>query len=309
MLNFKLNNKDITYLVSNLTFESSIDSLSTSCSFTVPQYKNTNFFVKVDIGDKVEVSEIFKGIVVDISYNEEILTVKAFDIAFYLNKNKVLKQIRNTSGSQAIKSICSELGIPVVIKGLDTKIVKLYKNQSLSDVINDIISQDFEVTGKKYYIFAKNDKIFIDYLGSTKITPSLKLNDKLILRDDDLIKSKTSGKNIEDLKNAILITVNDTKGDKVEAESEDNTSINKYGRLQEVIEIDAAKYKEAKSIAKQVLKSKNKMVEKLNISFLTNDYILAGQKITVNKKDYYISNVNIRVDNSLFDTVLELIEL
>lgn len=55
-------------------------------------------------------------------------------------------------GNDCIKSLCSEIGIKVEVSGLDTKIDKIYKDKTISDIIYDIIEQCSQFNSKKFLL-------------------------------------------------------------------------------------------------------------------------------------------------------------
>ncbi|WP_156299014.1 XkdQ/YqbQ family protein [Streptobacillus canis] len=306
----KLNGKNVTKLVQSLNMSNSIDTLSTTVSISFPFYKNTKFLVEVKVGDKLEIDHIFQGIVVDCVYDKESTEIKAFDIAFYLSKNMILKQIRNTAAKEGIKAICSELGIPINIKsGLDTKVNLMFKNKSASDSIVDIIKEDTKQTGKEYFIYTLNNKVYIEELGNEEVALSFKLNDAETFKGDKLLSEKVVSENIEELKNSILVLSDDNKSLKVLAKNEDSGSINKYGKLQEVVELNSKENKKAKSVASTTLNSLNKIKKVVNVNLITDTYVISGKKIKLENVDYLIKSVNLDFENGAFKGNLELKEL
>lgn len=307
-----LNGKDITKLVSSLSFDNSLEDLATTVSMTVPIHKDTDFNVAVAVGGKLKIDHegnIFTGIVVETSKNDNTNSIKAMDIAFYLNKNKVLKQVRNITGKSAIKSICSDLGIPIKIDGLNSKINKIYKNETISDIIKDIVSQDFERTGTEYCIFALENTIYIEKRGKRIVDIVFKMSKDITLNLDKIVSSETVVENIEDLKNSILVTSSDSKSVQVLAKAKDGSSISKYGQLQEVVELEAKDVRKAKSVANTVLKANNKIKKELTIGVVSDKYVFSGQSIKYNKQKYLITSVSFSFNNGYFSGSLTLKEM
>lgn len=312
MIKFLLNSKDITAYIKSLSFENSIDSLSTTVNFTVPFFENTEFLVNVVVGDKIEIVDdinIFKGIVIETSQSENNLSCKSMDIAFYLNKNKIIKQVRNVTGSKAINSICSELGISVSIKGLNTVINKVYKNQTVADIINDIIKQDTQQTEKEYYIYSLNNTVYIDYLGSNKVDLEFEIENKYILKNEELVLKKTITHNIEELKNSIIVVSNDSKSVLKLASAENKSSISRYGRLQEVVELESSQIKQAKKVADNVLKLSDSINEELSIEIISKKYFFSGMYILLNNKKYLIKSMSLNYQKNRFQGSLNLKEI
>lgn len=303
------NGQDVTSYVSSLNIASSIDNLSTSISFTVPYHKNTEFFRDIKVGDKIEFNDFFIGLVVDTQISDNNLSVKCFDIAFYLNRNKIIKQIRQTSGNEAIKNICSELDVSVEIKGLNTKINKMYKNTSVSDLIKDIIKQDNLQTSTNYIIYALADKVYIEPIGTQKVELSFKLSSVDTLRDKQLIQSETISENIEELVNAVVVTSNDSKSVKQYADSSNNESIIKFGRIQEIVELDSKKVNTARQVASDYIKEKSSIKKTYTINIISDVYCFAGQEMTISSKKYHIKSTNLNVENGYYTGSIELKEI
>lgn len=313
MIEVKLNGKNITQLVSSLSFENSIDSLATTISFSVPFHKKTDFYIEIEVGDKIEISKdsknIFKGMVVEVSINDVTMNLKAMDIGFYLNKNKVLKQVRNTSGNQAIKSICSEIGIPIEVKGLEVKINKVYKTETIADIINDIIKQDTQQSKKEYCIYVLDNKVYVDFQGENEVDISFKLSGKDILKESGAIINQTSTYNIEDLKNSVLVVSNDSNSILQLAKAEESDSISKYGKLQEVIELEAKEVAKANDVALNAIKISGKIKEELSVEIVTDKYIFSGQSLKLNNKKYLIKSTNFNYLKDRFNGTVNLKEM
>lgn len=310
-MNVIINGKDITVLTEKLTFSSSVDSLAVSASLSFPYYENTDFKVDINLGDSIEIihnESIYKGIVISVEEEEKKKNIKAMDMAFYLNRNKILKQIRNTTGNEAIKSICSEQGIPISIDGLDTKINKVYRSESISSVIKDIIEQDSKQSGNKYVIYSKDNTIYIEKQGTTVFNVSFKFANEH-LTDDRLITNAKHTKSIEELVNSVKVYSNDDKSTNLLSEATDGNSVGKYGRLEEVVELQSLEAKKADEVAQTTLKSSNKVKETLNIDLATDDYILAGVSIMYKSKKYLVSSCELNFNNNYFTASLNLKEL
>lgn len=310
-MNVIINGKDITVLTEKLSFSSSVDSLAVSASLSVPYYENTDFKVDINLGDSIEIvhkESIYKGIVISVEEEEKKKNIKAMDMAFYLNRNKILKQIRNTTGNEAIKSICSEQGIPINIDGLDTKINKVYRSESISSVIKDIIEQDSKQSGNKYVIFSKDNNIYIEKQGTTVFNISFKFANEY-LTDERLITNAKHTKSIEELVNSVKVYSNDDKSTNLLSEATDGNSVGKYGRLEEVVELQSLEVKKADEVAQTTLKSSNKVKETLNIELATDDYILAGVSMMYKNKKYLVNSCELNFNNNYFTASLNLKEL
>jgi hypothetical protein len=121
------------------------------------------------------------------------------------------------------------------------------------------------------------------------------------LKDVKSYKALTSyskTESIEALRNKITLVQEQENAVKTIAETQDNTSIGKYGTLQEVLTIDDKDIAKARNIAKNKLKELNKVKNTLSVTLLTNNKIQAGRviKIVENSKNYYYEIVSCNVE-------------
>ena len=203
---------DITTFVGNISWSDSVDTLGSQLDFSTG-YSSEKYFPKFDIecGDIVvmtEESEIFRGIIVTTdfsSYSEKSYT--AFDFLWYFNKSKVIKQFNGVNAGDAIGQLCSEFSIQVgSIAPMRCLINHIYYENTVSEIIDDILEQEFNETGKTYikeidkgsfYIFEKYSKTVQGFFRpASNIAPF----------DVTLAPAMPSRSfSIEDMKNSILI--------------------------------------------------------------------------------------------------------
>ena len=304
MIKIDVNGKDITKLIESANISNDIDSMSSILELDIVYYEKTDFKTDINLGDKIQVKneeDIFGGIIIKKSIENNKLNITAVDKSFYLSNNKVLKQVRNTTGKQAINSICSELGININIKGLDVKIInKIFKNKTLTDVIKEIAELDWKNSGKKYCVYCFKNNIHLEPVGTNTATVEFKINNIDTLKDIQSFESINRSWSIENLKNSVVVTTSDKNTSSILAKEEDRASISKYGKLQEVITVDANDNQNKKTIAKNTLKSLNKVEESISIKILTNKYIFSGQKIKIENDDYIIKSCNLELKKDYY---------
>lgn len=246
-----VNNTTILPRSGNLSWSSDIDTLGTELSFESLFNLAEGSIVSFFINNK----EYFRGIIVKKSESKFTYSYVAFDYSFYL-KNEVIKQF-NTTASGAITTLLNEYGIKNKVVNIPTKIQKIYKDESISSVIDDILSQAEQDQGIKYFKEMQSDTLIISKLQDMRIAP------KILIGSDITINSS-----IEEMKNKILVVVNGEDNNSIIASSEDKANQSKFGVLQEIESIEEKDISQAKNIANNLLKSKNKIFKNTSINVL-----------------------------------------
>lgn len=310
---------EITELAGNITWSDSIDSLGTQLDFTLPK---DNAYIKfyVACGDKIILSKadktIFQGIITDKNINgifEETFT--AFDFAFYLNKSKVIKQFNNIRASNAIASICSEQGILIgEIPNISTNINHIYFENTIAEIIDDILSQCTAETGKTYYKEVLENKLYIFEKGSKIISPTYKMavNVASVNVLDEIGQNFSKSYSIQDLKNKVTIITQGEKETRVVATKDDSENIKKYGLLHHIENIDEKDLNQATNIATNKLKELNIIKETLSLELLGSVDIKAGRVLSINNKNidingkFNIISSSHKIENGIHLTSVEL---
>lgn len=277
-----------------------------------------NFFI--DCGDKTLLTKdnktVFQGIITDKSVNgifEESFT--AFDFAFYLNKSKTIKQFNNINGSGAIASVCSEQGIAIgEIPTLSTNINHIYFDNTISEIIDDILAQCSNETGKIYYKEVLEDKLYIFERGTKIIKPTYKMavNVASVNVLDEIGQNFSKGYSIADLKNKVTIITQNEKEARVIATKEDNKNIEKYGLLHHIESVDEKDINQATNIANNKLKELNKIKETLSLELLGDITIKAGRVLNINNQDigingnFNIISTNHTIESGIHKTNIEI---
>lgn len=289
---------DITSFVGNVSWSDSVDTLGSQLDFSTG-YSSEKYFPQFDIecGDIVvmtEENEIFRGIVVtsDFSnYSEKSYT--AFDFLWYFNKSKVIKQFNGINAGDAIGQLCSEFSIQVgSIAPMRCLINHIYYENTVSEIIDDILEQEFNETGKTYikeidkgsfYIFEKYSKTVQGFFRpASNIAPF----------DVTLAPAMPSRSfSIEDMKNSILIISGEENSVYTAGKAQDTESISKYGLLQEIENVDDDNLNKAQNIAENRLQELNKISETVSIQLLGDFNVRSGRVIAI-KEDYTGLNGN-----------------
>ena len=270
---------DITEVSGSINLSTSVDTLGASLVFNIARNYNDLSYIfsdEIETGDIVILTnekELFRGVVVSISTTKYSRTVECLDYCFYLNKNKIIKQFDHIAASSAIKQLLQEINAPEgEISNISTSITKVYYSNTIAEIINDILKQVNEELGVKYKLE------FID--NKFNVNPFKKINVEFRYKQTG---NETVNESIQDMKNRILVTSNEQESTEILAIAEDTKNIEKYGSLQEIINVDPEQ-KEAKvrNIAKTKLKELNKVFKTVSLEGFGDDNFRAGRVVYLN---------------------------
>lgn len=251
MYKLLVNNMDILPKSNNLSWASDIDTLGMELSFdslyNLPEGAVVGLFING--------VEHIRAVVVKKAELKFSYSYTCFDFSFYL-KNEVVKQF-DTSASNAISSLLSEYGVKSKVVGIPTKIKKLYKDESLGGILDDILEQAELDQGVKYVKEMQLDTLVVSKLADMKITP------KILMGSDIVINSS-----IEEMKNRILIVSSGEGNNTIAAVAEDWASQSRFGLLQEIESVDDKNLAQAKNIAANLLAAKNKVFRDTSLNLL-----------------------------------------
>ncbi|WP_427340654.1 XkdQ/YqbQ family protein [Caloranaerobacter sp. DY30410] len=283
--------KNITSMISNLSWSSNEDTLGVQLDFDMVNSKGRIYLPLPEglgIGSLLILrnngKEIFRGIIVTEEINGEFSRhYTAFDYAFYLNKSKGIYQFNRIQASKAIKQLLNDFNIPIGnITNIPTIINHIYYDKVISDIIKDILQQATNETGQKYRLEMREGKLYIEKQTDLVINATFKLASNL--KENNItsaISNPTRRRSIEEMKNSIMIVVNNKDSATLVGEAKDETSIKQYGILQEVQTIDEKDIAQAKNIAQTLLKELNKIFEDNSIECIGNDDVRAGRILNI----------------------------
>ncbi len=267
--------KEIIKYSNNLSWSNDVDTLATSLTFDsvldLAEGRSKIVFKK----DKVV---IFEGIIVSKTNKENVHSYTAMDYAFYLNKNKYVMQFRNVYAKTALQQICKKVGINNSIVWLGTRINKLYYQESLSDIIKDILEQCRKEIGTNYIMEMQGKTLYINRLVDLKVNATL-----LIGKDYSVSRS------MEEMQNRIVAVNNDGK---ILADIKDTKNIKTYGELSDIISLEDKNTSQAYNIAKNELREKNKTKKELTFNTIDTGkgiYINCNRMIRVNLGKYGVN--------------------
>ncbi|WP_313757076.1 hypothetical protein [Tissierella sp.] len=282
---------NITNLCGNLSWRDSIDTLGMELNFDVVRNIEDRYMKGYDlikVGDKIVLlnnnNEIFRGIIVDLGTERYSKSITAFDYAFYLNQSKTIIQFNKVKANEAIKQLCGKFSVPIGnITNISTVITKIYKDDTVADIVRDILEQSTNELGIKYRLEMRAGKLYIEKYTDLIIKPIFKPASNLASFNPlSTMISISKSESIADMKNSILISSNDEKSSRVAAVAKDDKNIAQFGLLQEVESVDDKDIVKAKVIAQNKLKELNRIGEDTSIELLGDDNVRAGRILEVN---------------------------
>lgn len=300
----------LNHIASNLEWSSNKDSLGQLLSFEMPFDETGGLLPKTFInpGSKVVLkykSEIiFLGIVItEEADGRAPRKYNCLDLAFYL-KSKITVQFNGKRADEAIKQILKRFNIKHTITDIPFQIKKIYKSTEVSEIIKDILSIAEARSGNRYRF---------EMRGNTLVV--FKWRDIRVKTDVQWLMNPSRTRSIENMKNSIEIVADNEKSAKIVATVKDNSSIKKYGLLQESQTIDEKQMAKAKNVANKLLKELNRIQESGSVSLLGNHEARAGRIITLNEPvtglsgDYFITDAKHSISNGihLMDLSLEVV--
>ena len=311
---------DVTNYIRDLTWRDSIDTLGVEVSFELAVNKfdkNLSFLYDITLGNPVQIinekgETLVQAIIVSENPNGKTTSFTAYDMAWYLNKSTVIKQFKKMVGNYCIKSLCSEIGIKVEVSGLDTKIDKIYKDKTISDIIYDIIEQCSQFNSKKFFIEYHKGTLKVGPFKKIKVTGQYEMHKNTFIDVAKNIGEVSLSRSIVDMKNSILVITQNKKAVRTVGKEQDSESIKKYGMLQEVVTLDEKEHKKAKLVAKNELKKLNKITEDFSIDILGDDKVKSGRVIDIDiplfnlKGEYLIKESSHTVQNGIHRANLRL---
>lgn len=310
---------DITSYVGNVSWSDSVDTLGSQLDFSTG-YSSERYFPKFDIncGDivvMVEEYEIFRGIIVTkdfSSYSEKSYT--AVDFLWYFNKSKVIKQFNGINSGAAIGQLCSEFSIPVgSIAPMRSLINHIYYENTVSEIIDDILEQEFNETGKNYVKEIDKGKFYVFEKYSKTVQGFFRPAINIAPFDVTLAPAMPSRSfSIEEMKNSVIIVSGLDNAVYTLATAADTGSISKYGLLQEIESVDDEEKNKAQNIAENRLKEYNKVTETVSIQLLGDFNVRSGRVIAIKEDytglngNYFIKSCSHSVSSSVHTMDLEL---
>lgn len=260
-------NTDIINYCNNITWNNDADTLGTQLNF--------DSIKDIAVGSVVslfnESREIFRGIAIKPSQKRWTWGYTCQDYSFYL-KNKVIKQFNNISASEAIKSLLGEAYIVSEVVDIPTKITKIYKSNTIAEIIDDILEQAKADQGFEYFKEIESNVLYIRKLVEMKINPNI-----FLPKDIQIDKS------MENMKNRVQVISNKEKNTAILATAEDSSQQWFYGLLTDIQSVDDKNIAQAQNIADNALKESNKIIYSSSFEVIALE---GGDDIKANRMIY-----------------------
>ncbi len=292
------NGNDITKYIGEHSWVNNQNSLSTTMSFTTAKtdakYMTDQIYVpgKSDIIQMTTDKEIYRGVIISVDDGDrEHNSYSVVDLGWYLNKSKQTYQFKGITVKESIKEVCRDLSINIVmIPELDAVVNKIYFDQSISDIISDLLSL---CSGEYNYDFTPQG-LRIYTIGDLIANPTFMLASNLEIENSvECMGGLSHSTSIENLKNSVKIV---SEKDSVYTELlvlQDRESIDKNGFLQEIVKIDVDK-DNAETTARDYLNNNNRETEKYSFDIIESmtGYTRAGECLTINGAMYVVSTAS-----------------
>lgn len=292
------NGNRITNIIGNLAWKNSIYELSTTMSFETPKpigaYMSDLIYVPVvgDVIQQVTNAEIFRGVIIKVDDGDRFVNkYSVVDLGWYLNKTKQTYQFKSLTASDAIRELCADLSISIVmLSELTENINEIYFDKSISDILTDILEQ----CGGDYNYDFVPEGLRIYKIGDLVAYPEFRIAENIPQQYSVDFRGEVSHSlSIENMKNSIKVT---SEKDSVYTELkvlQSRELIDKYGFLQEIIKIDPEK-ENADTAAENALKEYGKIGESFSFTIIEkyDSYTRAGEVISVGSANYVIESTD-----------------
>ena len=245
-----------------------------------------------DIVQQVTNTEIFRGVIIKVDDGDRFVNkYSVVDLGWYLNKTKQTYQFKNITAANAIKEICADLSVNIVmLPELAANINEIYFDKTISDILTDILEQ----CGGDYNYDFVPEGLRVYKIGELTAYPEFKIADNIPQQYSVDFRGEVSHSvSIENMKNSIKIT---SEKDSVYTELktlQDRELIDKYGFLQEVVKIDTEK-ENADEKAAQLLAEYSKVDESFSFTIIEkyDSYTRAGEVISFGGVNYVIESTD-----------------
>lgn len=292
------NDTDITEMIGNLSWKNSIYELATTMSFDIAKSDATylkDLMYTPQVGDIIRMvtnAEIFRGVITkadDGDKNSNKYTIA--DLGWYLNKTSQTYQFKNISAANAIKEICNDLSISIVmLPELTANIKQIYFDKTVSDILKDIL----EKCGGNYNFDFVPEGLRIYKIGDLTAYPEFQVASNVRQGYSiDYRGNVSHSTSIEDMYNSIKITSEKDNVYKELMVLQNRDLIDKYGFLQKIVKIDTEK-ENADTVAKRELNENAKVNETFSFEIVEkyDSYTRAGEVISVDGVKYAIESTN-----------------
>ncbi len=306
------NGEDITKMAGSLTWKNSLHELSTTMSFNVAktdaQYlKDLMYTPQVgDVLQYVTNGEIFRGVIIKVDDGDTNLNkYTAVDMGWYLNKTSQTYQFKNITAADAIKELCDDLSINIVmLPELTANINQIYFDKTISAILTDILDK---CDGDYNYDFVP-DGLRVYEIGELYAYPEFTVASNIAQEYAPDYKGNVShSTSIEEMNNSIKVT---SEKDSVYTElmvKQNRELIDRYGFLQKIVKIDPEK-ENAETVAEQELKAGSEASETFGFEIVEkyDSYTRAGDVMSIDGVRYVVESTDHSIKDGWHFNKLEL---
>ncbi|MGM9936400.1 MAG: C39 family peptidase [Candidatus Ornithomonoglobus sp.] len=312
ILTLYANDVDITAYAGNLSWKNSIYELATTMSFDIAKsdaeyLKDLMYMPQTgDIIRMVTNVEIYRGIVIKADDgNKDSNKYSVVDLGWYLNKTSQTYQFKNITAADAIKEICSDLSINIVmLPELTANINQIYFDKTISSILTDILDK---CDGDYNYDFVP-EGLRIYKIGELVAYPEFRIADNIPHAYSPDFKGGVSHSySIENMVNSVKVT---SEKDNVYTELkvlQNREHITQYGFLQKIVKIDTEK-ENADTVAQKELDANSVPAETYSFEIIEkyDSYTRAGEVIVVDGIGYVIESTDHSLNGGWHHDKLEL---
>lgn len=297
--------------VGNLSWGDDIETIASDFSFD--STSNIEIGSKVLIANAITGQEVLRGILTDKSRNNRNkFSYSGFDYGFYLNKNEVIIQFNNVKIDTAIKQLCAKVNVPCGnICSINAYVTKIYKDNTVSDIIIELLEQARKKTGSKYVFSCQKGKLEI-VNTMAKCDSQIELAQGHLMPIKETLGAITYTESIQDLKNSISLVDTQEKQTFVVASAKDNASIQKFGLLGQIESVDKDDKTSKTIVVQNLLKDLNKVKVKIGVEMLGVDDFKKGSILSLDYPefeivgDYYATSTKHSIANKIHHLNAEL---
>jgi len=283
--NLQGSTKDITNEVGGLSYSTSLKEIFSTLEFTIPHYVYEENKIAIFSRVTATSGEDFKfsGIVMHVE-NDDLKKVRLTVVsdAYYLTAHEDIFKVKNYAAENVIRQVISNFddSFTVATVSLQTPITKIYKGQSIIEVIDDVLSQCEGATAKKLYrTFENNTLTIFDTPDPYRLDLTYSIS---------ALKLSYDG---EDIRTRVKVFTEDNKSLAVQ-EVKDNTElIKKAGIIQKVHEIKAKTQSEAAKVADNLLKIYSQVKRSGSFTIFGDYKARVGMGVTVEGHNFIITGL------------------
>jgi len=291
----------------SLTWNDDIESFTTILNFTSQIPLNIGRQIVLNNGDE----QLLRCIITDRNYDRDLIfSYTAHDFGFYLSQNEIVRQCRGNIDTE-IRRILESVNIPVGrIENVRGTVKNIYKDKTVKDVLTDLLNL---ATGQTRFNYTVDCR-----LGEVNIRPYRLINDlqgdlsnDIQINSGDNLGNVTITNSMQSMKNRILVVTGNEQNTRISAREFDQTSIERFGLLQEIISADNEK-QNFNLLARTRLREVNRVTTTITVDLLGDDRIQKGVLIPIQDERVNINGIYLvrtsehRVDNGQHTVHCEL---